>query len=78
MATNLIPTPLSERPLGSLDEVLPFLNKELVPLVRQIRAALNNRQNSIVAPTGGATIDAESRTAIVALIAAVKAFGVTE
>ena len=38
---NTIRTPLSERPLGRPQDILPFLNKEAIPLLREMRAALN-------------------------------------
>jgi hypothetical protein len=74
---NLIPLPLSDRPLGSIDDVLPFLNKELVPLLRQIRTALNDQQAAITAPSGGGTIDVEARAAIVHILTALTGFGIT-
>jgi len=45
MASNLITTPLSDRQLGKVDDVLPFLNKEVTPLLREMRAALNSGQS---------------------------------
>jgi hypothetical protein len=38
---NTIATPLSERLLKDQGDVLPFLNKEIVPLNREFRSALN-------------------------------------
>lgn len=40
MASN-ITTALSDRQVSGGDDIAPFLNKELIPLVRQMRTALN-------------------------------------
>ena len=74
---NLIARALSERLLNGAADIIPFVNRELIPLVRDIRTALNNRQAAIAAPTGGGTQDAEARAAINSIRAALTAYGIT-
>ncbi len=44
MASNTITVPLAERQLGKPNDVQPFLNKEAIPLLRQVRSTLNFTQ----------------------------------
>lgn len=75
---NTITLPVSDRTVSRPEDLVPWANKEAIPLLRQIRAALNNKQTAISDPTGGGTIDVEARAAIVLIIDKLQAFGVTE
>lgn len=79
---NVIAFPLSDRPVASEKDVVPFLNKELVPLVRQIRTALNSTPIVIGADVQAAiTAPTDLPTALVAINAIRQVlieFGLTE
>lgn len=50
-----IVTPVSDRQLADADSVLPYLNREGIPLLREIRAALNQEGSQLrAAVTAGA------------------------
>lgn len=75
---NLIPRALSDRaPRADGKDLVDYVTRELQPLLKDIREALNNQQAAVTAPTGGATIDVEARAAIVAIIDRLSGFGVT-
>jgi hypothetical protein len=69
MPGNLIPRALSERlPRADDKDVLDYLNRELIPLVRDIRTALNDSPVLLAEPRAD-PIDApvDLATAIVAI-----------
>ena len=41
MSTPLVPQPVSPLPPGKLEDLLPWAQKEVIPLLRQLRAAVN-------------------------------------
>jgi hypothetical protein len=54
MASNLITTPLADRQVGGPQDVLPFLNKEAIPLMREMRTKLNSTQVQLLADRAAA------------------------
>lgn len=82
MASNLITAALSDRQLNGDKDTVPFLNKEAIPLLRQIRTALNGtpialshaRDAAIASPVDLAT----ALTAIDAIRQVLIDFGLTE
>lgn len=48
MGSNTIATPLSDREIGDEKGILPFLNKEARPLLREIRKVLNSMLEPVV------------------------------
>lgn len=75
---NTITVPVSDRDVADEKAVVPWVNKEALPLLRQIRKALNNKQATIADPAGGGTVDTEARAAIASIIDAIQTFGVIE
>jgi hypothetical protein len=59
-----VQTRLSDRSVGGQDQVLPFLQRELSPMVNEIRARLNELIDAMVAiPSDQATVSSNSETA---------------
>lgn len=66
---NVIPFPLSDRPVSSEQDVRPFLNNEAIPLLRQIRTTLNESALRLDVETSSPAIAApvDLPTALVAI-----------